>query len=35
MSLSESDARHLKGLSEILDKPLLFSCLLSNDQLNQ
>jgi predicted AAA+ superfamily ATPase len=29
--VSDSDARHLKGLELILDKPLLFSFLLSND----
>jgi predicted AAA+ superfamily ATPase len=29
--VSEVDARHLKGLGPILDKPLLFSFLLSND----
>jgi predicted AAA+ superfamily ATPase len=29
--ISEVDARHLKGLGPILDKPLLFSFLLSND----
>ena len=29
--VSEVDARHLKGLAPILDKPLLYSFLLSND----
>jgi hypothetical protein len=29
--VSETDARHLKGLGPILDKPLLYSFLLSND----
>jgi predicted AAA+ superfamily ATPase len=29
--VSDGDARHLKGLELILDKPLLFSFLLSND----
>jgi predicted AAA+ superfamily ATPase len=29
--VSEVDARHLKGLGPILDKPLLYSFLLSND----
>jgi uncharacterized protein len=30
--VNESDARHLTGLDEILDKPLLHSFILSNDQ---
>ena len=29
--VSDTDARHLKGLGPILDKPLLYSFLLSND----
>ncbi|MBN1158214.1 MAG: hypothetical protein JXA61_02435 [Bacteroidales bacterium] len=29
--VSEADARHLRGLGPILDKPLLCSFLLSND----
>lgn len=29
--VSESDARHLRGLEAILDKPLLGSFILSND----
>lgn len=33
--VSESDARHLKGLGPILDKPLLYSFLLSNDPVVQ
>ena len=30
--VNESDARHLTGLDEILDKPLLHSFILSKDQ---
>ncbi len=29
--VSETDTRHLKNLQEILDKPLLHSFILSND----
>jgi predicted AAA+ superfamily ATPase len=29
--ISSTDARHLRGLTEILDKPLLHSFILSND----